>query len=205
MEENGGELFTGDPEDINMPPGIDSRDVSNCEKRTPWLREDSTIAILLVTDEDHNCHENLYGCKITDLYFYLNSIRVLHSTAKIYGLLNIEKVEGEGGVFGAERFLSWKDGDGESIFDHYASINDGDYTETLSKISLSIASAIQSSFNLERVHDGKNAEVIINYGDKTRTLKKGEYHIDGKTLTIVTNLPADTETVEIVYTHNPEA
>lgn len=198
------QFFMGDPyEDIDPPEDLDLRDVSSCRKRAPWLREDSTIAVLLVTDEDHNCHEH-YGCKITDMYFYLNSIRVLHSTAKVYGLLNVEEAGSQEEDFSAENFLAWKDGDGESIFDHYASINDDDYTETLNKISLSIASAIQSSFNLERIHDGKNVKVIISYDNKTRTLKKGEYHIDGKTLTIVTNLPDNTERVEVVYTHNPE-
>ena len=118
------------------------------------LREDSTLAILIVSDEDHNCNK-YYMCSLTDLYFYLNSIRTLHATARVYGLLDIDTQDesmgrGSFGAMivlpGARKFLNWQDNNGESLFDHYASINDKDYTETLQKISRSIHAAMQNTF-----------------------------------------------------------
>ena len=69
--------------ETKLPHGKSARDVSSCSRRKPWLREDSTLAILIVSDEDHNCNKH-YMCSLTDLYFYLNSIRTLHATQHEY-------------------------------------------------------------------------------------------------------------------------
>ncbi len=193
---------------MQLPPGHDARDVSSCERRRTWLRNDSTLAILLVSDEDHNCSEH-YMCGLTDLYFYLNSIRTLHATARLYGLLDIDtKDDGKGSGWatlpGAQKFLQWQDGNGESLFDHYASINDNDYSETLQKISRSISSAMQSTFILKHTHDGRKFTIKVSYGNDSRVLAENEYILDDKTLRIVTTLPANTSRIEVLYTHNPD-
>lgn len=198
--------------EMRLPAGKDARDVSNCGRRRSWLRENSTLAILLVSDEDHNCNEH-YMCGLTDLYFYLNSIRTLHATARLYGLLDIDTRDSYNGKLGgqslatlpgAKKFLRWKDGEGESMFEHYASINSNDYSETLRKISHSISTAMQSTFMLKHVHDGRKFEIKITYGNESRVLKENEYVLDDKTVRIVSTLPANTSRIEVLYTHNPD-
>ncbi len=197
---------------MQLPHGKDARDVSSCGRRRGWLRDNSTLAILLVSDEDHNCNEH-YMCGLTDLYFYLNSIRTLHATARLYGLLDIDTRDNANGKMsnpniatlpGANKFLQWKDGDGEPLFEHYASINADDYTETLQRISRSIYTAMQSSFILKHVHDGRKFEIKITYGDDSRVLEENEYVLENKTLRIITTLPANTSRIEVLYTHNPD-
>ena len=191
-----------------LPPGRDARDVSSCGRRRTWLRENSTLAILLVSDEDHNCSD-YYMCGLTDLYFYLNSIRTLHATARLYGLLDTDTREAGSGrglatVPGARKFLRWKDGNGEPLFEHYASINDEDYSDTLQKISRSISASMQNTFILKHTHDGHKTAINIVYGDTSRALAENEYMLEGKTLRIVTTLPANTSRIEVMYSHNPD-
>lgn len=197
---------------MKLPPGKDARDVSSCGRRRGWLRENSTLAILLVSDEDHNCNEH-YMCGLTDLYFYLNSIRTLHATARLYGLLDIDTRDNASGKLGshtlatlpgANKFLQWKDGDGESLFDHYASINADDYSETLQKISQSISSAMQSTFILKHAHDGRRLAITITSEHDNRVLEENEYVLENKTLRITTTLPANTSRIEVLYSHNPD-
>ena len=54
-----------------------------------WLRQKSALAILIVTDEDHKCHQVVKNeeCSIEDLHDYLNVQRVVGLTARVYGLL----------------------------------------------------------------------------------------------------------------------
>lgn len=211
---DGGALFAEFDElrDVQLPPGKDPRDVSSCDRRKQWLRKDSTLAILLLTDEDHNCNKG-YMCGLTDLYFYLNSIRTLHATARLYGLLDISSkhskgsnISGHGVSYlpGASKYLEWKDHAGESLFDHYASINADNYAETLHKISQNISAAMQNTFMLQYHHDGRIFEVKIKHGDESRTLAENEYLIENRTLKIISTLPANTEQIEVLYTHNPD-
>ena len=191
-----------------LSPGKDARDVSNCGRRRTWLRENSTLAILLVSDEDHNCNEH-YMCGLTDLYFYLNSIRTLHATARLYGLLDTDtrdagKHRGLVTLSGARAFLEWRDGSGEPLFEHYASINDPDYSETLQKISRSISASMQNTFVLKHTYDGHKTTINIVYGNERRTLTEEEYTLEGKTLRIITTLPTNTSRIEVMYSHNPD-
>ncbi len=192
---------------MRLPRGKDARDVSSCGRRRGWLRDNSTLAILLVSDEDHNCNKH-YMCGLTDLYFYLNSIRTLHATARLYGLLDIDTKHSAnvklGGQVGANKFLQWQDGDGEPLFEHYASINANDYSETLQKISRSISSAMQNTFVLKHLHDGHKFTVKLTYGDDSRVLEENEYVLDNKTLHITTTMPANISRIEVLYTHNPD-
>lgn len=197
--------------DTQLPPGKSARDVSSCARRQQWLREDSTLAILIVSDEDHNCNK-YYMCSLTDLYFYLNSIRTLHATARLYGLLDIDTQDDSMGhgaystvvLPGARKFLNWQDNHGESLFDHYASINDKDYTETLQKISRSISAAMQNTFILKHTHDEHKLDIKINYDNNSRVLNANEYTLEDKTLRILSTLPANTSQIEVSYTYNPD-
>ena len=183
--------------------------VTQCRKREHWLRDGSTLAILLVTDEDHQCHDRAFGCTINDFYFYLKSIREPGATARVYGLLSDDATPDENTVPGNNRFINWKDPSGEeSLFSKgkdkgWASIYDRDYTETLRNISKSIASSIKKSFTLEHAYDDKGeTSVVFIKSDGTRDdLAKGQYSIKGKTLDIIKTIPNDIEKIEVTYSY----
>ena len=179
-----------------------STEINHCQKRERWLRDGSTLAILLVTDEDHQCHDRVFGCTINDFYFYLKSIREPHATARVYGLLSYA-TSGNGIVPGNKRFINWRDPSGEPLFEHLASIDDQDYTETLRKISEIIALSIKNSFTLEQAYDDKGeTSVTFIKSDGTRDdLAKGQYSIKGKTLDIIKTIPDDIEKIEVTYSY----
>ena len=165
---------------------------SLCQKKEKWLRDGSMLAVLLITDEDHQCPHH-HGCQITDFYFYLRSIRTPHATGRVYGLLNEQE---------NHRFISWKDGNGKSLFDYHDSITNTDYTEILTKISQNIATALQNTFTLKHQYNGGNTEVIVTDADgNTQTLTKDQYSVAGNTLTINTTLPANTTKIKLTYTY----
>ena len=165
---------------------------SMCQKKEKWLRDGSMLAVLLITDEDHQCNHH-HGCHITDFYFYLKSIRVPHATGRVYGLLN----EAEN-----QLFLGWKDEDGESLFDYHYSINSPDYSSMLTKISQNIAAALKNNFTLEHKHNGSSATVVITTENgETKTLEEGQYSVEGNSLSISITLPSNTTKIEVTYTH----
>ncbi len=118
----------------------------------PWLRENSSVAIIIVTDEDHQCYQELtYGghrrrpsgvtlCydkrddrskrladfyqQLNDFYDYLRGLRVPGERAKIYGILNPAIDYKEEGLLllGSKRFLNWRSGDGKPLFAQTANI-----------------------------------------------------------------------------------
>ena len=173
---------------------------SSCQKKKTWIRDESMLAILLITDEDHQCL-NSYGCHITDFYFYLKSIRTPHSTGRVYGLLDTER-QGQHEPKGADRFLAWKDNNGESLFDFYDSVFNQDYSSMLTKISQNLAAALKNNFNLQHRHDGGKTSVTITTADgETQTLKEGQYNVEGNALSINITLPANTKEIKVTYTH----
>ena len=165
---------------------------SLCNKKRTWVRDGSMLAVLLISDEDHQCIHH-HGCQITDFYFYLKSIRTPHATGRVYGLLN----EAEN-----QLFLGWKDENGESLFDYHDSVSSPDYSSMLTKISQNIAAALKNNFTLEHEHDGSSATVVITTEDgETKTLEEGQYSVEGTSLSITITLPANTTKIEVTYTH----
>lgn len=134
-----------------------------------WLRPGSTVAVLILTDED-NCHignEEGYGCagqadkEGSYLINYLSSIRKVGTDAKVYGILwhptqtqaqcssalkqaNIiaDVVEKTGGTWG--------------------SICDSDYSGTLTRISQDVAQILKADFTLKNTPDAGTFQMTVN-------------------------------------------
>ena len=134
-----------------------------------WLRPNSTVAVLILTDED-NCHidvANGYGCAGEPdkdgayLTNYLSSIRKIGVDGKVYGIFwsptqtqsqcstalksaNIiaDVVTKTGGTWG--------------------SICDSDYTATLSKISTDLAKVLKADFVLKSTPDNGSFKMTVN-------------------------------------------
>ena len=174
---------------------------SSCQKKKTWVRDGSMLAILLITDADHQCNHH-HGCHITDFYFYLKSIRTPHSTGRVYGLLHTDTTKTGDDTPGARKFLAWKDANGESLFDYHDSVHNPDYSEMLTKISQNLAAALKNNFTLKHRHDGDEASVTITTADgTTTTLAEGQYRVEGNAVSINITLPANTKKIEVTYTH----
>ena len=186
----------------------------NCAKK-PWLRDNSTVAVLIVTDEDNydlQCGDvdkngliiktplDPKYCKVEALYRHLQQIRVPRVTAKVYGLLNDNK---------KTNFMSWKDPQGNSIFDHVGQVylqtsnnnleNKADYSEVLRKFSQNINSTLQKTYLLKNKGDAKVETITVTHQLGKRKLSAGEYQVNGNILTIVSDLPMATTSIEVTY------
>lgn len=134
-----------------------------------WLRSNSTVAVVILTDED-NCHldnEKGYGCSGfsdasgTYLTNYLSSIRTVGTDARVYGIfwhpsqaqaqcstalkqatVVADVVQRTGGTWG--------------------SICDADYSATLSKISNDVAKILKADFQLKNIPDQGTFRMTVN-------------------------------------------
>lgn len=177
-----------------------------------WLQPDSMLSILIITDEDHQCHKRVENeeCDPSDLANYLRVAgRTPNLTSKIYGLLNHPDK--------SSKFLAWTDKDGESIFTSYQplvpvdkngkSYSDEDlkehYHKILSQISQQLASGMQFTFNLAKRYNGEASEVVIYFDDDERILDQGEYGFIDDKLIIIGNIPANTDKIKATYSYTP--
>ncbi len=179
-----------------------------------WLRADSAVAVLIITDED-NFERGPCGmvdssglsiteplddseCHVSALHAYLQKIRIPGVTAKVYGLINTSNDGAH-----SKNFLTWKDSRGKPIFDHHASVHAKDYTATLRKISQHIHDVLQNRFVLQETHPEKSAKVFFTTGKGEAALQPDAYNISGNILTLKTNtIPPDARSLRIVWTEN---
>lgn len=172
-----------------------------------WLRANSAVAVLIITDED-NFERGPCGmvdasglsiveplddraCHVSALHDHLQKIRIPGVTAKVYGLINTSA---------SKNFLTWKDSSGKPIFDHYASVHAKDYTATLRKISQHIQAVLQNRFVLQKTYPDKSAKVSFTTSKGENELKPESYNISGNILTLKTNaIPPDTRSIKIVW------
>ena len=172
-----------------------------------WLRPDSAVAVLLITDEDNfergpcgNIDESGLSvvekiddseCHVSALHKYLHKIRVPGVTAKVYGLINTQA---------SKNFLTWKDSSGKPIFDHYASVHDKDYNAMLRKISQHIHAVMQNRFVLQKTYPDKSPRVFVSNNSGEKMLDTDAYVISGNILTVKASvIPPDGKSVRIKW------
>ena len=195
-----------------------------------WLREESSLAIIMVTDEDHQCYiwtkntpkpdyefcydddddkhavqvEKLYR-SMDDLYDYLKEIREPQVTAKIYGILNPADRDGKNSHSGSLRFKSWREKvnnsrAGAAFFDEMHSIFARDYNPLLQDISADISVILKDQFVLKHAPDHDSLHVSISHNGETRVLQAGEYTLANATLTLA-EAPAEGAAIDVTYVH----
>ena len=183
---------------------------SDCHGKR-WWRDNSTLALLFVTDED-NVADGFCGeikadgfanndlvlakekCSVATLHAYLQEIRTPRVDVKIYGLIN---------TLDNKNFLTWKDDKGKHIFDHHASVHDKDYTATLTQIAQNIHSTLQNKFVLSEIYWADSSippRVVIKHVRGQDVLDSRQYKIINSTL-IIKDMPVGTTGVEITYHH----
>jgi hypothetical protein len=132
-----------------------------------WVRSKSTLAVLIITDED-NCHVGSngigYGCVgETDLNYsyltnYLASIRKIGTEARVYGIYWQQ---------GTQCSTALKSSDEVSkavaaTSGTWGSICDADYSATLTKISSDVAQILNADFTLKSIPDAGSLKINVN-------------------------------------------
>lgn len=132
-----------------------------------WLRDGSTVAVVIVTDED-NCHidvPNGYGCSgqadLAGSYLtnYLASIRKIATEARVYGIYWDPSQPSCSGALKQANIVAdvVKNTGGTS-----GSICDSDYTATLTKISTDVARILKADFTLKSLPDAGTFKMTVN-------------------------------------------
>jgi hypothetical protein len=131
----------------------------------PWLRENSTIAVLIVSDED-NC-SNGTGCgsaawSTSDyLYNHLDSIRTPGNDARVYGLFWHPTVSSASCNTAAYRANIYAD-IVSSTNGTWGTICDANYTQTLEAISQNIGTILKNQFALSQTPEPNSVSVTID-------------------------------------------
>lgn len=167
-----------------------------CNQITDFPRPKSSIAVLIVADED-NCSSNGLDCSTsewnTPVYltnFLKNDLgRVLGTDARVYGIFWHPDTTCATGYNKAVQYAQAV----ASTSGVYGTICSMDYTPTLNKISEDIATILKSEFNLSMTPDP--ASVVVRVNDiETNT----GWSLVGKTLTF-TDIPPASAKIKVSY------
>ena len=103
-----------------------------------WLRSGSTVAVIVVTDEPHQCPDSSV-CSIANFKSFRNAFA---HDIRMYG------------------FTSWTSN--TSVFDEHAAVTESDYSSSLQNISSNIQASLKDIFTLSAVPDGVSMTVEVN-------------------------------------------
>lgn len=131
----------------------------------PWVRDQSSLAILIVSDEDNcsdgtGCGNNDYGKK-EYLLDYMNQIRVTGVNAKVYGLF-WHPSQNQNACSTALKPANIYAAIVADTAGIWGSICDSDYSATLSGISQNIATILDRRFTLAHVPDSGSLQVYLD-------------------------------------------
>lgn len=141
-----------------------------CNANGSWLRTNSTLAVLVVTDED-NC-SNGTGCgneawsRSDYLLDYMASIRQVGVNARVYGLgWHPSKPQSacRTAYYKAHTYSDAVSRSGGT----WGSICDSDYSGTLSAISLDLSTILKTQFALQQTPYSGSLKVYVNNQLKT--------------------------------------
>ena len=137
----------------------------NCSGGQNWVRENSTIAVLLVSDED-NCSDgtkcnNQAWSSADYLIDYLDSQRELGVNARVYGLLwhpSQDQTQCSTALRQSPIYAEAIDATGGA----WGSICESDYTNTLQSISLDISVILKNQFALQYAPLENTVEILVD-------------------------------------------
>lgn len=142
-----------------------------------WIRANSSIAILFVTDED----DDSSGTQKT-LFDELTSMgREVGVDARIYGLLNLAQKGHYDDIITASSGI-------------YGSVNSADYSSILTQISQDLATILKNQFELAVKPNSQPLSILVN--GKAWT---GNYTVNDKTLTFTDTLPPEGSKIDVNY------
>ncbi len=140
------------------------------ETRQPWLRSESDIAILIVTDQCNECPTSPTVCRVdgtlpagepclfSELQAYLDELRP-QGNARIYGI-----VDYDGHWYQGRFYQGWdlQDLNDLDYLDLHGSIEADNYDTIIEKISQDISSTLTNRFQLKSIPEKGSLSVMIN-------------------------------------------
>lgn len=137
-----------------------ARGVDTC--KASWMRPGSSVAVLIVSDED-NCSNGTSCAGQVDakpkyLIDALNKSRVAGVDAKVYGLINVPGTVCKT-AYNVSNVYNQLIKDAKGVA---GSICDSDYTTTLKAISKEVALTLKVQFSLKNKPDMNTLEVFVN-------------------------------------------
>ena len=169
-----------------------------CARQRDWIREDSTLAVLVVTDED-NCSDGT-GCPKKSYAtgdYLLNQIaksREPGLNARIYGLFWHPGTSERQCSTGYNRAKIWSKLV-EDTAGTWGSICDADYSDTLRAISKNLQVSLNTKFTLKYVPDGGSVRVFIDGVER-----RSGVAVQGKVIQLMP-APPEGAVVSINYVH----
>lgn len=168
-----------------------------CQGVTPWVRANSTLAVLFLTDED-NCSDGT-ACGgdswssadyLTD---YLSSIRQIGVNARIYGLLWHPSLSPSACSTALRRGSIYAEAIAQTN-GAWGSICDNDYSSTLQSISQDLSVILKSQFSLSHTPNlDAGFELKVN-----GILQESGYRVVGNVLEFTTPPPANAK-IDVAY------
>lgn len=165
-----------------------------CTNNT-WVREKSTLAVLIVSDED-NC-SNGHGCLGEEwsnpsyLLNYLQSIRNLGVDTRIYGIIEAPESPCENSFNPAPVYKQLIDATNGT----WGSICAPDYTPTLQAISKDVAALLKHEFLLDQTPDPDTLIIKVD-----GQILAQNWTLVGQTVTF-SNIPPKGALIEAQYSH----
>ena len=176
----------------------------NCSSgNISWLREGSSIAVVIVTDQYNECHEYNDGgdgnvgilpsdavCQSSDLKALLTEMRP-KGNAQVYGLLPVIEMW--------KQFIT-KDPGVVDIFKVHGPVHADSYETTLQEISKHVLDTLEDVFTLSHVPVG-NVKVKVNNNDVDASLYTVEK--DSKIIRFDKKyVPTINSNIEVSYSYN---
>jgi hypothetical protein len=164
---------------------------------TPWLRSDSAVALLVLSDEENCSSPYADGCPgefgdaPQDMIDYLATIRP-DGNARFYAI-----IEGPGDPC---RLSAWEAAEYKAVVDAtggaWGSICEPDYSATLATISANVSRIVARRFPLAHVPDPGTLMLTID----GKQLTSG-FRVEGKTLILEPNT-VDVDDLKLVVTYS---
>ncbi|WP_141733737.1 hypothetical protein [Oligoflexus tunisiensis] len=167
-----------------------------CNQNGSWLRTNSTVAVLIVSDED-NCSAgqdcgNVPWARADYLVNYMNSIRKVGVNARTYGLVWHPTVTQSACNTAFHKASIYAD----AIFrtgGSWGSICESDYSNTLQAISYDLSVILKTQFALQYEPYASSLKVYVN-----NQLQKSGYRLTGNVLEF-TSAPAEGSSIRVEY------
>ncbi|MDQ3233780.1 MAG: DUF2460 domain-containing protein, partial [Pseudobdellovibrionaceae bacterium] len=168
-----------------------------CNQNGSWLRTNSTVAVLVVSDED-NCSLKGQDCgsdpwaKADYLVNYLNTIRKVGVNARTYGLVwhpTVTQSACNTAFHPATIYADAITRTGGT----WGSICDADYSSTLSAISYDLSVILKTQFALQYEPYARSLKVYVN-----NQLQSAGYKLTGNVLEF-TSAPASGSAIRVEY------
>jgi hypothetical protein len=160
-----------------------------------WVRPDSTLAVLIVTDEDScyvgsggqgyaNCSDQEPGYLLN----YISSIKKLGTQARVYGLIWGPQTSCSTALKSADKVAQAITQSGGT----YGSICDSDYSGTLTRISSDVAKILTADFSLKSVPDAGSLKITVGGQNWT------DFTLNGKVVHF-TKAPPQNAPIQVSY------